>query len=138
MDLAGDDAVEELVLSALYSGVIEAELDQDQSVVIVKSAIGRDVQPSDLDALIKKFKVLDGGAAAMEAALRKGIKAAEADEKATAGRVKEYLSKVQAGLAKGEGTGGISKGLVLGDSDRGGVDGDSARSGKRSAAGGGR
>lgn len=60
----------------------------------MKSAIGRDVQPSDLDELIGKFEALDGGAAAMEGALRAAVRSADVDEKASATKVREFMDKV--------------------------------------------
>ena len=55
LDIPDVRTLEDLIIEAIYSNVIEATLDQKEKHVQVHSAIGRDVAPGQLAKMIKKL-----------------------------------------------------------------------------------
>ncbi len=55
LDIPDVRTLEDLIIEAIYSNIIEATLDQKEKHVQVHSAIGRDVAPGQLGKMIKKL-----------------------------------------------------------------------------------
>ena len=55
LDIPDVRTLEDLIIEAIYSNIIEATLDQKEKHVQVHSAIGRDVAPGQLAKMIKKL-----------------------------------------------------------------------------------
>lgn len=52
LDLPDIRALEDLVISAIYAGLLEAKLDTARQTVEVSSAAGRDIAPGDVEHMI--------------------------------------------------------------------------------------
>ncbi|KAJ0405224.1 hypothetical protein ATCC90586_001176 [Pythium insidiosum] len=47
--------LEDIVIEAIYSGLIQGKLDQQSKMLIVKYAVGRDIKDADIDLMVEKL-----------------------------------------------------------------------------------
>jgi COP9 signalosome complex subunit 7 len=91
--------LEDIVIDAIYSGLMNAKLDQKNKAVEVLSAIGRDVDPADIAKMQQKLAQWAGASQSVVEAIEQKTQFANAkaaEEKQHQAQVEEQIANVKA------------------------------------------
>ena len=96
LDIAASELrqLEDLVIETIYAGLLDARLNQKQTVLVVRRAASRDVRLSDIDGMISKLRAFMGSAGALSQTLHATVADARLERDAHERRRAEVAQKV--------------------------------------------
>eukprot|EP01127_Copromyxa_protea_P001597 TRINITY_DN11555_c0_g1_i1.p1 TRINITY_DN11555_c0_g1~~TRINITY_DN11555_c0_g1_i1.p1 ORF type:complete len:296 (+),score=62.43 TRINITY_DN11555_c0_g1_i1:64-888(+) len=92
LGLSSTRECEEVIIDALYKGILTGKLDSGTKQVTIESALGRDVQPQDIDSLLAVLTQWEKDSAELVTAIEEKMKFATEEHEKLA-KMKELHSK---------------------------------------------